>query len=90
MIQQAKLWARYGLTNERFAVLLASRYNALMEQSISDGGLNRVTAATKNAVSMAMDAPLSVPDIMQAMSYALEWIKAGRIPVTSRALGRFA
>jgi hypothetical protein len=87
--QVARQWAKHGIGNDKFAALLATRYNALMEQSIADGGLDKVTSATKNGVSMAKQVGLSVPEAMQAMGLALDLIEAGIIPCQSRAFGRF-
>jgi hypothetical protein len=51
--------------------------------------LDKVTSATKNGVSMAKQVGLSVPEAMQAMGLAIDWIDAGIIPCQSRAFGRF-
>jgi hypothetical protein len=85
----AKEWAKAGLRDSTFAAKLQTRYSALLDQSITDGGLDKVTSATKNGVSMAKQVGLSVPDAMEAMGIALDWIACGRIPITSRSLGRF-
>ena len=87
--QVAREWARHGISNPRFAAALSQRYNAMMTQSIAEGGLDKVTSATKNGVSMAKQVGLSVPDAMTAMGQALAWIESGIIPVQSRAFGRF-
>lgn len=87
--QVARQWAKHGMANARFAAQLSQRYNALMTQSIAEGGLDKVTSATKNGVSMAKQVGLSVPDAMEAMGQALEWIECGIIPCQSRSLGRF-
>jgi hypothetical protein len=87
--QVARQWAKHGISNGSFAALLSTRYNALMEQSVADGGLDKVSSATKNGVSMAKQVGLSVPEAMQAMGLAIDWIDAGIIPCQSRAFGRF-
>ena len=87
--QVARQWAKYGIGNDKFAALLSARYGALMEQSISEGGLDKVTSATKNGVSMAKQVGLSVPEAMQAMGLALDWIGIGYVPTQSRSFGRF-
>jgi hypothetical protein len=87
--QVARQWAKHGLGNAKFSASLAQQYNALMAQSITPGGLDRVTTATKNGVSMAKSVGLSVPDAMTAMGMAIDWIEAGVVPSQSRSIGRF-
>ena len=89
VLSVAKQWAKHGIRNAVFAAALETRHAALLNQSIADGGLDKVTSATKNGVSMAKQVGLSVPDAMQAMGIALDWIEQGCIPVQSRSLGRF-
>jgi hypothetical protein len=85
----AKQWAKHGLRDSTFAAKLETRYSALLDQSITDGGLDKVTSATKNGVSMAKQVGLSVPQAMEAMGIALDWIACGNIPVVTRSYGRF-
>ena len=87
--QVARQWAKHGLDNPKFSAALSTQYNALMAQSITPGGLDKVTSATKNGVSMAKQVGLSVPDAMTAMGMAIAWIKADVVPSQSRSLGRF-
>jgi hypothetical protein len=85
----AKLWARQALGNEAFRKLLKTRYDALLIQSLSDGGLDKVTSATKNGVSMGKQVGLSIMDTMEAMEMALAYVELGVVPQTTRTLGRF-
>ena len=85
----SKLWGNQGLKNVQFANLLRKRYNELMIASISEGGLDKVTSATKNGVSMGKQAGLSVPETMEAMSKAISYIDLGLVPYTTRTYGRF-
>lgn len=87
--QAAKEWAKIGLSDNAFAFTLKTKYRALVDQSITPGGLDSVTQATKNAVSMGKQIGLSVLDTMAAMRIALEWIELGYVPMQSRTLGRF-
>ena len=89
VITAAKAWAKAGLRDPSFAVCLRDAYSAMLRQSIAAGGLDVVTSATKNGVSMAKQVGLSVPEAMQAMGLAIDWIDAGIIPCQSRAFGRF-
>ena len=83
------MWATQGLKNVQFANLLRKRYNDLLVASISDGGLDKITTATKNGVSMGKQVGLSVPETMEAMSKAISYIDIGIVPYTTRTLGRF-
>jgi hypothetical protein len=85
----SKMWATQGLKNVQFANLLRKRYNDLLVASISDGGLDKITTATKNGVSMGKQVGLSVPETMEAMSKAISYIDIGIVPYTTRTLGRF-
>lgn len=85
----SRMWATQGLKNVQFANLLRKRYNDLLTASISDGGLDKVTSATKNGVSMGKQVGLSVPETMEAMSKAISYIDLGIVPYTRRTLGRF-
>jgi hypothetical protein len=85
----SRIWATQGLKNVQFANLLRKRYNDLLTASISEGGLDKVTSATKNGVSMGKQVGLSVPETMEAMSKAISYIDFGTVPYTKRTFGRF-
>jgi len=85
----SRIWGSQGVKNVQFANLLRKRYSDLLIASISDGGLDKVTQATKNGVSMGKQVGLSVPDTMEAMSKAISYIDLGVVPYTKRTLGRF-
>ena len=87
--QAAKEWAKMGISDHGFAFSLRKNYRALAAQSIAPGGLDSVTQATKNAVSMGKTVGLSVLDTMAAMRIALDWVELGYVPMQSRTLGRF-
>jgi len=83
--QVARTWAKHALCNPAFAAALEENHAALMLQSISTGGLDSVTSATKNGVTMAKSVGLSVADTMAAMGWALEWMRNGYVPASSRS-----
>ncbi len=85
----SRMWAAQGLKNVQFANLLRKRYNDLLIASISEGGLDKVTSATKNGVSMGKQVGLSVPETMEAMNKAISYIDLGLVPYTTRTYGRF-
>lgn len=83
------MWAKGAMTNPRAAGLIRARYDALFTQSLSAGGLDTVTQATKNSVSMGKAIGLSVIETLEALGLAKDWIDAGYIPCQSRSFGRF-
>jgi hypothetical protein len=85
----AREWAKGGMCNSASAAKLRTYHSALFAQSMAPGGLDSVTQATKNAVTMGKTVGLSVIDTMAAMRIALEWIDLGFVPCQSRTLGRF-
>tara|TARA_B110000503_G_C7096186_1_gene391708 strand:+ start:789 stop:1067 length:279 start_codon:yes stop_codon:yes gene_type:complete len=85
----ARAWGNQAIKDGKFAALLKTRYRALMTQSISDGGLDKVTSATKNGVSMGKMVGLTVPQVIEAMSKAIAYAELGYVIQTSRTLGRF-
>lgn len=88
-MQVATVWAKAGMRDREISDTLATNYRALVLQSMAAGGLNTVTAATKNGVQMAKTVGLSIPDTMEAMRCALEWIELGYVPCRSRSIARF-
>lgn len=89
VLQVARDWAKAGIRDGSIAASLATYHRALVLQSMSPGGLNTVTSATKNGVSMGKSMGLDVADTMTAMGYALDWIETGYVPCQSRSYGRF-
>lgn len=85
----AIIWAKGGLSNPRNAALIKSRYDALFAQSLTAGGLDTVTNATKNSVSMGKQIGLTVVETLDALSLAKDWIDLGYIPTQTKAFGRF-
>ena len=88
-MQVAREWARAGIDDASIAAKLRANHRALILQSMEPGGLNTVTTATKNGVSMGKAMGLSTPDTLTAFGKAIEWINIGFIPCQSRSLGRF-
>jgi len=85
----AREWARGGLTSPRLANLIKARYTALFEASLTDGGLDNVTNATKNGISMGKQVGLSAPDTLIALGRAVDWINQGLVPSGTRGRIRF-
>jgi hypothetical protein len=89
VITAAKEWAKAGLRDPSFAVCLQDAYSAMLKNSLQTGGLDVVTNAAKNGVAMTKSIGLKPLEGMEAMGIALDWIRMGVVPITSRAIGRF-
>jgi len=85
----AMVWAKGALRNPSQTRVIRSRYDSLFAQSLTAGGLNTVTNASKGSTSMGMAMGLSVVETLEALGMAVGWIEAGSIPCQSRSLGRF-
>ena len=85
----ATTWAKAAMRDREISDTLQTNYRALVLQSMASGGLNAVTSATKNGVSMGKAVGLSIPDTMEAMRQALDWIELGYVPGRSRSIARF-
>jgi cell division FtsZ-interacting protein ZapD len=57
--------------------------------ALTRGGLDSITNGTKNGVSMSKIAQLSENDRHTALRLALDWLKLGFYPSSSRSMGRF-
>lgn len=88
-VQVARDWAKGGIDNPKFAKLVKQRRDELFTASLTAGGLDKMTSATKNGVSMGMEVGLSGPETLAALTRACEWIEAGFIPSQSTGYGRF-
>lgn len=85
----AREWAKAAMADAVIAATLRKNHRALILQSMSPGGLNTITQATKNGVNIGKSMGLSVQDTMTAFGKAIEWVELGAIPCQSRAYGRF-
>ena len=87
--QVARDWAKIALENDTFAEALRARRDELATASLQAGGLDSVTQATKNAISMGKAVGLSGPDTLAALTKAVAWLDLGVIPSQSRGFARF-
>lgn len=85
----AKEWAKVGICNPAFVAKLRTARDELAIAMLSPGGMDSITSATKNSVSMAKAQGLNIPDTLAAMNRALDWIQLGYIPTMSRSFARF-
>lgn len=87
--QVARDWAKIALGNDTFATALRARRDELATASITAGGLDSVTQATKNAISMGKTVGLNGPETLAAMTKAVEWLDLGMVPSQTRGFARF-
>jgi hypothetical protein len=85
----AKDWAKVGLCNPTFTAKLRTARDELAVAMLSPSGMDSITSATKNAISVAKTQGATIPETLAAMNKALDWIALGYIPTTSRSFGRF-
>jgi len=57
--------------------------------ALTKGGLDAVTSATKNSVTMQKMVGMSETDRQTAMRYAITWLQAGIAPSGSRSIASF-
>jgi hypothetical protein len=90
-VQTARDWARRGIDDPKFASKLKARRNAVSDASLTAGGLQQITSASKNGVSTTINGgtSLSPQEEMAALTRACEWVDLGCVPSQSRSFGRF-
>jgi len=89
VITVAKEWAKAGLRSPSYAAELQCDYDELLRLSRKPNGFMQVSNAAKNGVAQTGTHALNAVERMNAMGIALDWIRMGVVPSTSRALGRF-
>ena len=57
--------------------------------ALTKGGMDSVSSASKNGVSMTKLVGLDEGSRQTTLRLALQWLDAGRAPVRGRSLGRF-
>ena len=85
----AKNLFRYACGNPQRIREIKSAFDAAMSGALSKGGMDSVTSATKNGVTMSKLVGPSEADRQKALSMALDFIEAGFVPSASRSYGRF-
>jgi hypothetical protein len=75
--------------SKRIAQIRAAFDEAVAGGALSKGGLDVVTSATKNGVSVQKMVGLDEGSRQTALRIALQWLDAGYAPPTGRSLARF-
>lgn len=73
----------------RMADIQTAFDSAVSGGALSKGGMDSVTSATKNGVTMQKMVGLHEGDRQTALRLALQYLEAGILPSSSRAFGRF-
>ena len=68
---------------------IKSAFDAAMGGALSKGGMDSITSATKNGVTMAKLVGLNEVERQTALRMAMEYLNIGFVPASSRSLGRF-
>jgi hypothetical protein len=89
--QAARDWAKRGVTDPKFAAKLKARRDEVSDASLTAGGLQQITSASKNGVSTTINGGTSLgpQEEMAALQLACEWVAAGVVPSRTRGYGRF-
>ena len=79
----------YANGNPQRIVGIKSAFDAAMGGALSKGGMDSITSATKNGVTMAKLVGLNEVERQTALRMAMEYLNIGFVPASSRSLGRF-
>ena len=79
----------YANGNPQRIAWIKSAFDAAMGGALSKGGMDSITSATKNGVTMAKLVGLNEVERQTALRMAMEYLNIGFVPTSSRSLGRF-
>ena len=79
----------YANGNPQRIAGIKSAFDAAMGGALSKGGMDSITSATKNGVTMAKLVGLNEVERQTALRMAMQYLNIGFVPVSSRSLGRF-
>ena len=79
----------YANGNPQRIAGIKSAFDAAMGGALSKGGMDSITSATKNGVTMAKLVGLNEVERQTSLRMAIEFLGIGFVPSSSRSLGRF-
>jgi hypothetical protein len=85
----AKNLFHYAHCNPKRVLEIRNAFDAAMSGALTKGGMDNITSATKNGVTMAKLVGLNEGERQNALRMAIEWLDAGFVPSQSRSFGRF-
>jgi hypothetical protein len=79
----------YANGNPQRIAGIKSAFDAAMVGALTKGGMDTISQATKNGVTMQKLIGLKEGERQTALRMAMEYLTMGFVPVSSRSLGRF-
>ena len=79
----------YANGNPQRIAGIKSAFDAAMGGALNKGGMDSITQATKNGVTMQKLVGLNEVERQTALRMAMEYLNIGFVPASSRSLGRF-
>jgi len=80
---------QYANGNPQRIAGIKTAFDAAMGGALTKGGMDSITSATKNGVTMAKLVGLNETERQTALRMAMEYLGNGFVPSSSRSLGRF-
>lgn len=74
---------------KRIAQLRTAFDESVSGGALTKGGLDSITSATKNGVTMQKMVGLTEDQRQTALRWAIGWLEKGLVPAGSRSFGRF-
>jgi hypothetical protein len=84
----ARNWFAWANGNPKNTTAIRSAFNDCMSGSLGKGGMDSVTSASKNGISMQKTVGMSESERMDALRIAIQWLDQGFV-TSNRSLGRF-
>lgn len=79
----------YAQGNPQRIASIRSAFDASVAGALTKGGMDSITSATKNSVTMQKMIGLNESDRQNALRWALDYLQYGFVPAQSRSIGRF-
>lgn len=79
----------YAQGNPQRVASIRSAFDASVSGALTKGGMDSITSATKNSVTMQKMIGLNESDRQNALRWALDYLQYGFVPAQSRSIGRF-
>lgn len=79
----------YAQGNPQRIAAIQAAFDESMTGALSKGGMDMISSATKNNVSMSKLVGMPEVDRQNALRWALAYLKAGFVPSSSRSIARF-
>jgi len=79
----------YAKGNPQRIAAIQSAFDASVAGALTKGGMDMVTTAAKNNISMQKLVGMNETDRQNALRWALQYLMSGFVPSQSRSIGRF-